>query len=385
MNANPEDLIVDRIYKGSRYGNAADDPLPSLVGVSGGGGFRYLGDRTALERLNLITLKSNFNDPDWPDHLDRRTGIFTYYGDNKKPGKQLLDTPRGGNLILTHLFSGRHDPTITDHFPAILLFGWTGEYRDVRFLGLAVPGDQTLGPDDDLVAIWRTGNGNERFQNYKAVFTVLDVPIVTRKWLSDISNNNPVNSIHAPCPWIEWLKNRKYRPLTAPYSLETRTKEQQIPDTGDDKEILNAIYNRYQKNPHGFEACALEIARLMMPDIRKSELTRPWRDGGRDAIGEYQIGTTASSIQVDFALEAKCYAPEGKGVGVRELSRLISRLRHRQFGILVSTSYLAYQAYRELKDDGHPVVVICGSDIVSLLRQKIGNRNQIEKWLNSTA
>jgi len=101
MDANSEDLIVDRIYKGSRHGNAADDPLPSLVGVSGGGGFRYLGDRNALDRLNLITLKSNFNDPDWPDHLDRTTGTFTYYGDNKKPGKQLLDTPRGGNLILT--------------------------------------------------------------------------------------------------------------------------------------------------------------------------------------------------------------------------------------------------------------------------------------------
>lgn len=67
-------LIIDRVYRGSRHGNAADDPLPQLVGVSGGGGFRYIGDRTALNKLHLITLKSNFNDPDWPDHLDHETG-----------------------------------------------------------------------------------------------------------------------------------------------------------------------------------------------------------------------------------------------------------------------------------------------------------------------
>jgi hypothetical protein len=47
----------------------------------------------------------------------------------------------------------------------------------------------------------------------------------------------------------------------------------------------------------------------------------------------------ADRISLDFALEAKCYAPEN-GVGVKELSRLISRLRHRQFGILVTTSFL---------------------------------------------
>lgn len=383
MNSVDEDLIVERIYKGSRRGNASDDPLPSLLGVSGGGGFRYLGDRTALDKLYLISLKSNFNDPDWPDHLDHETGIFTYYGDNKKPGKQLLDTPRGGNSILTHLFSGRHDAKVTSHFPPIFLFGWTGEYRDVRFLGLAVPGTQTLGSDDDLVAIWRTGDRNKRFQNYKAVFTVLNVPVVSRDWLIDIRNNNVVNSTYAPRAWIEWLKNRRYHPLTAPHSLETRTREQQIPDSGNDRTILQAIYNKYKENSYGFEACALEIVRLMMPEIIKSDLTRPWRDGGRDAIGEYQIGKGASAINVDFALEAKCYNPAGKGVGVKELSRLISRLRHRQFGILVTTSYLAKQAYTELKDDSHPVVVICGLDIAVLLTRKIGNNDQIEKWLGS--
>jgi hypothetical protein len=56
-------------------------------------------------------------------------------------------------------------------------------------------------------------------------------------------------------------------------------------------------------------------------------------------------------IAVEFALEAKCYAPT-HGVGVRETSRLISRLRHRQFGVPVTTSYLDDQAYREIGKTG---------------------------------
>jgi hypothetical protein len=77
-------------------------------------------------------------------------------------------------------------------------------------------------------------------------------------------------------------------------------------------------------------------------------------------------GTTRGPHRVDFALEAKCYSPEN-GVGVKELSRLISRLRHRQFGILVTTSFLGHQAYQELRSDRHPVVVIIGTDIAAIL------------------
>ena len=110
-------------------------------------------------------------------------------------------------------------------------------------------------------------------------------------------------------------------------------------------------------------------------------LTAPSRDGGRDAYGYYKLGPEADPIRLDFALEAKCYGPDN-GVGVRELSRLISRLRHRQFGVLVTTSYLAPQAYEELRDDDHPVVVISARDIVDILkRQGIATPSETEAWL----
>jgi hypothetical protein len=50
--------------------------------------------------------------------------------------------------------------------------------------------------------------------------------------------------------------------------------------------------------------------------IAISSMTRPCRDGGRDAIGIYRFGPKRDPIAIDFALEAKCKGMES-GVGVR--------------------------------------------------------------------
>ena len=382
MDISLTDLIVDQVYGGSRKGNVSDDPLPKLLGVDNSAGFRHLGKRPNIDTLKLLVLKSNFKDSDWPDNLNFETGLFTYYGDNKIVG-EIHETPRQGNLILRNLFDARHSSTAFKHFPVIFLFGGTGEYRDVRFLGLAVPGAQNLGPDDDLVAIWRAkGPDSQRFQNYKAAFTVLDVRTVKREWIDDIQNGCAVSSDHAPKTWMEWVKYRKYTSLYAPHTIEIRSKEQQIPGKKDDLNLIFSVYEKFKHNPFDFESCAVEIARLLMRDIGHCKTTRPWRDGGRDAVGVYRIGNGASSIDVEFALEAKCYKP-GTSVGVKELSRLLSRIRHRQFGILVTTSYLSPQAYTELKEDGHPVVLIAATDIVKILKERIGSSPSISRWLDS--
>ena len=121
-------------------------------------------------------------------------------------------------------------------------------------------------------------------------------------------------------------------------------------------------------NPIKFEKFAIELARLMDRNIVKLEQTRATADGGRDGIGKYRIGLESNAILVDFALEAKCYEPN-TSVGVKELSRLISRLRHRQFGIIVTTSFVAQQAYQEIIEDQHPIVVISGIDIIQILKR----------------
>jgi len=73
-------------------------------------------------------------------------------------------------------------------------------------------------------------------------------------------------------------------------------------------EYVQLIHDIYKSDPYNFEKCAMEIAKLFLPDIHHEEMTRPWRDGGRDATGLYRIGKDAGAIDVEFALEAKCFA-----------------------------------------------------------------------------
>lgn len=57
----------------------------------------------------------------------------------------------------------------------------------------------------------------------------------------------------------------------------------------------------------------------------------------------------------------------GNSVGVREVSRLISRIQHRQFGVLVTTSVVGRQAYEEVREDRHPIIFFSGRDIAEIL------------------
>ena len=108
------------------------------------------------------------------------------------------------------------------------------------------------------------------------------------------------------------------------------------------------------------------------PRVIVDQITRGVIDGGRDAIGRYLLGLSDDPIYVDFSLEAKCYRPLLDGgspntIGVKEVSRLISRIKHRQFGVLVTTSVVARQAYQEVREDRHPIIFISGRDITEIL------------------
>jgi hypothetical protein len=246
---------------------------------------------------------------------------------------------------------------------------------------LAVPGTADLRPAEDLVAIWKTARGR-RFQNYRARFTILDVPVVSRKWITDIIARSPRSS-DVPAPWSAWVETGQYRPLKATRSVEYRGKSEQLPREQVGLAIVAAIHSYFEDRPVEFEKCAAALAMMLLPDIASLDVTRPSRDGGRDAVGRLRIGAGPGSILVDFALEAKCYG-KSESVGVRQVSRLISRLRHRQFGILVTTSYLNEYAYKEIKEDQHPVVVISAADIVDLLRRNgLTTTESVSVWLKS--
>jgi hypothetical protein len=371
------DLLIDVTYQGGRNRNASDEPLTHLVGVSNQGGFRYIGTK---ERPRLAVLTLTTREHDWPDSLDRETGILTYYGDNRKPGHELHSTPRFGNLLLRDMFDKVHGQSRDRAtVPPVLIFSNTGTFRDMEFLGLAVPGVESLDSNSDLVALWRQKNG-KRFQNYRAKFTVLDCQVIPKSWIEDVKAGNPL-STNCPTVWRIWVVKGVSRALKAPRALEYRIPAEQRTEDASGRAIIAAIQNYFSEDHYRFEACAAKIAEMMLPNIASTDLTRRVRDGGRDAVGRYRIGTGPSSVLVDFALEAKCYR-DTTYVGVKDLSRLISRLRHRQFGILVTTSHIATQAYQEIKEDQHPIVIIAARDIVGILKAAgIAKAIEVKKWL----
>ncbi|HYD23779.1 MAG TPA: restriction endonuclease [Croceibacterium sp.] len=371
------DLRIDAVYQGGRAGNAGDDPLGPLLQVSNSGGFRYRG---SIDALTMVVLTTSLDSADWPDAIDPETGTFTYFGDNRNPGRGLHETPRRGNELLRRAFDLAHgSPAERAQLPPIFAFANVGPCRDVRFLGLVVPGAPGLRPSEDLVAVWKAKQG-ARFQNYRAIFTILDAGVISRKWLDEVVSGNPVTNA-APKAWKQWILSGTYKPLTAERTVEYRTKAEQLPSDDAGRRLISFLHAYFGDQPHRFEGCAAAISRLALPEVASLDVTRPSRDGGRDAVGRVRLGRGPGAILIDFALEAKCYAP-AKSVGVRELSRLISRLRHRQFGVLVTTSFVDRYAYKEIKEDQHPIIIIAAGDIVQLLRDHgLGEISALQKWL----
>ncbi|AWH27820.1 restriction endonuclease [Stenotrophomonas sp. YAU14A_MKIMI4_1] len=371
-------LTVDSIYRGGRRGNAGDDPLVPLLGVSNQGGFRHLGKR---ECPRMVVLTTTMSEPDWPDSLDLETGVLTYYGDNRKPGQELHRTRRWGNEMLRDMFGRSHDEILRRQVPPILVFRNSGTYRDVVFVGLAVPGAIGVRQTESLVATWHQLAGR-RFQNYRGIFTILNVATLDRAWLEDIQLGN-AHTGNAPSAWIDWVEHGRYDPLKAKSNQTFRSRSEQIPQSSEDLRLIKSLVDYYKDDPVSFESCAARITQILLPNTTSLDVTRPSRDGGRDAIGRYRIGPFSSRVEVEFAMEAKCYSLNN-AVGVSQTSRLISRLRHRQFGVLVTTSYVNSQAYKEIIEDGHPILIVSSVDIVNALRQGgIRNVSDLLNWLVS--
>lgn len=359
------DLVLDRVYSGGTQGHAGDDAIGKLLPVGNQGGFRFKGS-VVNEAVRLVVLYTSGAEVDWPDHIEPTTGDFTYYGDNRKPGKDLHDTPRGGNLLLRNIFAAsRAGADERLKVPPVFLFERVSG-RDVMFRGLLAPGSPRLTSDEELVAVWRTTR-DLRFQNYRSHFTVLQTPIVRRDWIEEIVAGNPLGDA-CPVEWRSWVKARIYQALEAPRNLVVRSKQEQQPKPGD-MWMTRAVHKYFADAPVQFEHFAADMWLNSDPHVESVEVTRPSRDGGRDAIGEFRIGPDQDPIRLQFALEAKCYDPDGGGIGVKLVSRLIARIKHREFGVFVTTAFVAAQAYQEVREDQHPIVFMTGRDLVTVLRR----------------
>ena len=281
------DLVLEHVYRGGVAGNTADDPLSKLLpGVGNQGGFRAMG-KLAEDSVRLVVLYTSGAEPDWPDDLDPITGTFTYFRDNRSPGRELHDTVRKGNLLLRRVFERAHaGQTGREKVPPFLLFDKPGGGRDVRFRGLLAPGTDRTSGEEDLVAVWRT-TGGQRFQNYRARFTVLDAGSVTRSWIEQLAMGEPLG-ISCPPAWRAWVETGRYRTLQAPPTVIIRRREEQE-SLAADKPMIICIRRHFQGRETDFEQFAADLWRISQPNVDKIDVTRPWRDGGRDAVGEYLL------------------------------------------------------------------------------------------------
>ena len=366
------DLVIDAVYEGVAGGNLSGEALSKLLpGIANLGGFRAAGRG---DDKKFVILYTSGEDKDWPDRLDLNTGQFVYFGDNKSPGHELHNTGPGGNRILRRVFDLLHaTPPDRKRIPPFFIFKkypTPRSSRSVQFKGLAAPGFTGLPATSDLVAVWKTSKG-QRFQNYQATFSVLDAPVITRAWLRDLANGISLTT-NVPEAWSQWVCKGRYRALTAESTTVIRDRDEQVPDSPTKTEILETVWLHFKEAPYAFEAFAARLFQMHDQRVIIDEITRAAVDGGRDAVGKYLLGLSDDPVYADFSLEAKCYKPPifgqtANSVGVKEVSRLISRIRHREFGVLVTTSVIGRQVYKEVREDRHPIIFFCGKDIADIL------------------
>jgi len=209
------DLIPGAVYESDPTRNTyGAEPLSNMFpGTGNNGGFRY--KRNSLGEVISLFLTTNGIEGEWPDSFDSKSGVFTYFGDNRTPGVGLLETSRKGNLVLSQIFEARHGSR-EDRLkcPLILIFQSTREARNMEFLGLAVPGASFAKLGEDLVAIWSSKDGGV-FQNYRALFTVLDTGTISGDWVREVLANAHLDlgDIRVPRNLLKWMISGEYLPI----------------------------------------------------------------------------------------------------------------------------------------------------------------------------
>ena len=295
-NAKCNKLYIDCIYENKKPNiDLSCRVLPKLMKVQNSGGFRVIGQYKHIFDVKYVVLYSTNEDIYWQDLLDEELGLYIYYGDNQKAGRDIHDTKLGGNLILKNCFEFASSDVLNvrKKIPPFFLFEKAKD-GDVKFSGLLVPGYKGINQKEWLTAIWAKRNEGGRFQNYKAMFTVLDTSTgseflpndssIDLRWLDDLKNGKGFESIYAPRSWKKWIEKGVYVPLTVKKDSLIRSRDEQLPSTKKDIEMLNYIHDYFIDKPTNFEAFAISLTMLADTNIINCDNTRPTKDGGRDSL-----------------------------------------------------------------------------------------------------
>ena len=363
--------------KGSR--RHIDDEFLKWINIDGGG----MRNADGIRALNYVTKKSNFipaylilvshevkrHGNPWEDIVDFGTANIKYWGDAKFD-KRLSYFDFRGNKRLLQIWYEILD-TNFEIVPPILHFS-KPQKGIVTFNGLCVL--------NNLELTWFEDKGFP-VKNYKCELTILDVESIEVDWLHHRANCKDFAklNIKAPKIWKDYIKG-KIRKLDV-WAKSIKNKENQLPKENTNEDYL--LKQLRELTPKQFEAVVVEIFRNLPHVNHKIFRTRHVRDGGFDFYGKFSIPYPVN-YEIEFLGEVKKYARNTE-VGHKDVSRLVARLSRGQYGIFVTTSYYTKQAQQEVLEDGYPVKLFSGIDIINFLKElRVVYKGKISKeWLES--
>lgn len=279
------DLISGATYE-SGGGGFAKEPLHELFKINN---FRGVGTQSGIRRSKVevkgiddeayIVLVNTHSVVEWKNSYDVKTKILTYYGDNKTPGNDILNTKQRGNITFKKVFSRAYgSPNERKKLPPIFYFERTGTRSDMKFIGLALP--YVEGKLKEEVLIEKEFDNNKgSFNNYLAKFTIIPSVSIKRDWLYDLKLNKKEYSPHAPIEWLDFIK-KGY--LTV--------RQENRDDSNDTFNLINPIYTQHTKEmvvsarltQNKFKKALLEsqkvcqICGIDVPELLIASHIKPW-------------------------------------------------------------------------------------------------------------
>lgn len=304
----------------------------------------------------------------WDDIIDYNSSKIFYWGDAKfNVSKGYEDYE--GNKTLRNVYEKWLDGNKSE-IPPILHFSKKSK-GSIVFNGLCIISNIEITWFEDV---------GKPVKNYRFELTILDAEQVDVAWLIGRVNVSKLADLKdelAPNAWKSFQKG-KIDKLKL-HKREILSKEDQLPaEESVEGKILDTLS---RLKPVEFEAVLVELLRSLQHINHNIQRTRLVKDGGFDFYGEFNL-PFPFSYKIEFLGEAKKYArtnPIGPGM----VSRLVARLARGQYGLFVTTSYYTKQAQEEVLEDGYPIRLYNGLDIINFLRElKLIDGSRInEAWL----
>lgn len=305
----------------------------------------------------------------WEDLVDIPHGRIVYWGDAKFDAAKTVGDFVGNRSLEaawgTVLDNRRHLSPPILHFSKRA----TGV---LRFNGLCVL--------DRLELTWFEDHGRP-VRNYRAHLSILDEEFAALDWLHERVNADSEAQLRGggPPAWRRYLNG--YVDRLSVWAPSLRSTQSQLPPTGSrDDRILSQLVAMH---PTTFEAATVALFRELDEIRHQISRTRPTADGGFDFSGTFTLPPPLL-YEIEFLGEAKKYA-RTTAVGPQHVSRLVARLGRGQYGVFVTTSYFTRQAQEEVLADRYPARLVCGSDLVRMIRElRIARGDELSlSWLRA--